>query len=502
MNLKRILDTFIYFITLPLVVISYIFCPLTNDARIYLGVEHIAATYYPQFPQNVDLAWEIKPIANRMINYILYEIVNSVTPFINLNHFWFEFGIKLVAAIITLAVCWYFARQFKDVPYILPLTICAFFTPLNFSILQAEYWAVLFTMLAIALMLTDKPRNDALAGFMMVVVFLFKGITGLLIVPVLCAVWFFRNDTFKDKLRYFLPGYAAGFILFYLTTLTWWPRQIPDMIMAAKMAHVGFWSLETLIENMIYNLLVVYLYIPIICVGVVAGLIIYWYIIGTRRWIDILIFLALWASCLAIIFIQSEFFMYHYIVLLVPSMISIIMLADRARNVSLLAVLSMFFVFLVMSSYWGAGMQYERSFWGNKEGDAKGAFEKLPDLWNQHSILYLDPGDAPFYFFANSSCRYVCPLIVQRNIDMWNTTGFPQYWEEYNCIMAYQGEYIVMDNGGWFGWVNKSMFNVVGLQREYTNVTEDRVHIWGVINANYTKVYTMSWDIYKKKEGL
>jgi hypothetical protein len=154
-----------------------------------------------------------------------------------------------------------------------------------------------------------------------------------------------------------------------------------------------------------------------------------------------------------------------------------------------------------MSSYWSIGMNYERTFWGDNERYATAAFEKLPDLRNQHSILYLDPGSAPFYFFANSSCRYIAPLVVQRNIVKWNVTNLPEYWEEYNCIMAYQGEYIITDNGGWFGVPNQTTRFQIGTQEEITSVTEDRVHIWDMIHRNYTKVYTMAWDIYKRKEG-
>lgn len=503
MDLKHILNTFIYYITLPVVVISYIFCPLTNDARIYLGVEHIAATYYSPFPQSVDLAWEVKPIANRMMNYILYQIVNSVIPFINTNHFWFELGIKFVAAIITLIVCWYFTRQFKDIPYIFPLTVCAFFTPLNFSILQAEYWGVVFAMLAIALLLTDKPHNRFIAGIVMVVVFLFKGITGALIVPVLCAVWIFKQDKIIEKLKVFFPGYFVGFILFYLATLTWWPNQIPDMIISARIAHVGFWDFETLLVNAVYMFLVSYVYIPIILVGVVAGIAIYYRTIESHITKDILIFSALWSSCFAIIFIQQEFFMYHYIVLLIPSMISIIMLVDRVKSAPLLAVLSMFFIFLFMSSYWGAGMAYEKAFWGNKQGYAIEAFETIPDLKDQHTVLYLDPGDAPFYFFANSSCRYVAPLVVQRNIDKWDLTMYPQYWEEYNCIMNYDGNYIITDNNGWFGIQSLERPNISRSTMIWltmgTATTWDRQNIWNKINMEYDKVFTKGWDIYRKK---
>ena len=71
-----------WFLAVAGIIVSYCFCiiPLTNDARIYLGVEHIAANYYP-FPQGIDLAWEIKPIFNRVINFVLYKIATLFVPF-------------------------------------------------------------------------------------------------------------------------------------------------------------------------------------------------------------------------------------------------------------------------------------------------------------------------------------------------------------------------------------------------------------------------------------
>jgi len=100
-------------------------------------------------------------------------------------------------------------------------------------------------------------------------------------------------------------------------------------------------------------------------------------------------------------------------------------------------------------------------------------------------LLYLDPGDAVYYFHSNSSCHYITPMPVERNKPGWDLTYLPQYKETYSCIVEYQGKYIISDIK------NKSQYFGAGILNNKT--------IMDMIERNYTKVESQSWDIYQKK---
>jgi hypothetical protein len=101
-------------------------------------------------------------------------------------------------------------------------------------------------------------------------------------------------------------------------------------------------------------------------------------------------------------------------------------------------------------------------------------------------ILYLEPGDAPYFLHVNSSCRFIAPLVLVRYRDDWNTTNLPQYWTEYNCIADYQGKYIIMELGNnpaldWFG-ENQTV----------------RQPLLNIIRKNYSVVYDYEWRLLER----
>ena len=77
---------------------SYLISPLNDDTRIYQGVASLT-DYFGSFPANINNAWEIKPIANRGINYILYKISTLFTTVTTPEY---EIVIKLLSLIIVL----------------------------------------------------------------------------------------------------------------------------------------------------------------------------------------------------------------------------------------------------------------------------------------------------------------------------------------------------------------------------------------------------------------
>jgi len=467
---SKYLEAIITTIFLLPVSISFILNPLTNDSRIYQGLAKIT-DYFGSFPTNVDLTYEVKPIANRMMNYILYKISSVFTIF---GTYEYELVLKFLCLLLVFGICYYFSTKFEN-KYIFLLTSMAFLTPLNFIALQAEWFASLFAFLTLSLFLTDKPSNYYLAGAIITIIFLFKGITILLVVPIVCALYLMKKNI-KEQLKY---G-ALGSIVFLWFVLIWnaFGHVISDMLLSAKIARLGYLDIFTMVANLIYNFITVYIYIPIILCGVGAAFLLFYNMMKERMVDRVCALVLMWISTFAIVFFQSEFFIYHYIVLIVPTIITIILSSNKVIRLSLVVV---FILFSIFTAYWGVGMQVENKFWGEQNPIAARILENFTDLKDQNSILYLDSGSAPYYFQSNSSCRYVQSLPFQRNSKDWNLTGLKEYQENYKCIMDYDGKYIIMDASNWF-----------------VKDTQDMNTVWNKINNSYENVWNEGWQIYRR----
>jgi hypothetical protein len=447
--------------------------PLNDDTRIYQGVASLT-DYFGSFPANINNAWEIKPIANRGINYILYKISTLFTTITTPEY---EFVIKLLSLIIVIIICYYFASKFKH-QYLFLLTTVCFIGSLNFVSLQAEWWASLFSLISIALFMTDKPSNHYLSGLVITIMFLFKGITILLILPMICAIYLFKPDWF-NRLKLGL----VGSVLSLLFILTWniFDKVVPDMLLSSQIAHVGYFSVDKLASFFLANSIFTLFHIPIIICGLVASVYLFNKYMYNRDLFKVVILILMWITSISIVLIQSEFFIYHYFVLVIPSIISIILICDLLKSNSIIKVslIVAMILFLLMTSYWSIGATTENQFWQRQDQIAIDVITNFTDITNQTSILYLDPGNAPYYFRSNSSCRYISPLPFQRNSEEWDISYTDAYKEEYNCIMNYDGKYIITASRDW----------IIQNTTDGYNVSEK-------FKTEYKQVWDKGWNIY------
>ena len=143
-------------------------------------------------------------------------------------------------------------------------------------------------------------------------------------------------------------------------------------------------------------------------------------------------------------------------------------------------------IYLCFFSAWGILSTPDNIYYQNRVADAHNTIA-LYHIDKQPSVLYLDYGDAPYWLHANSSCRYVAPLMIARSRDDHNLSYLKEYQEEYQCIMQYQGQYIIMETddpiADWFGE------NQTG-----------RATIMQKIHNNYTLAYDCpSWRVMERK---
>jgi hypothetical protein len=486
---------------------------MTNDTRIFLGVEAIADRFYP-FPYGWDTAYEVKPIGNRIWNWAFYKFANFFVPMAS-NHY-MEFGwfVKGLALVVLILCCWYISKRIIF-PYAFPILFLAFACEANFGLLMSEWWGALFALVGVAMIMDAKPSykpplgyldkgsywKDALrenglpflAGALFIFIGLLKGITILFIIPCICAIYLLG---YKIKWVPAITGFLSGGFAFLACCFTIWPYALSDILLSRLVAHVGQYDPITLIywfwiTQARTNLpMVMWVYIPAEFIGTIAGIWVTMHYYSKGNYKNLLLFSVMWVSTLAMVFIQSEFIVYHYCVLLVPSVISIAILLKSIKpkwQMALVIITAIFAGYIVINSAIGSYSIYEYTFWHQKEMDADNINAQF-DLVNQTSLLYLDPGDAPFYFSANSSCRYIASMPVERSTREWNITYTDAFKEDYACILAYHGDYIVADISshqdiGYFG-----------------QGIADRKPIMDMIANNYTKVADKSWAVYERKK--
>lgn len=472
--IKKYMEHIITLIVLFPVSLSFVLNPLTNDARIYQGVARLT-DYFGTFPSNINNAWEIKPIANRGLNYIFYKLASIYTTF---GSYEYEILIKIFSLILVLSICYYFSTKFNN-KYLFLLMGVSFLSPLNFTLLQAEWWASLLAFLSITLFISDKHRNHYLSGAIVTIIFLFKGITLLLILPIIGTIYLLKKD-WLVRLEYGLGG-SINAVLFILSA-SFFKDVIPDLLLSAQIAHVGMIDIQSLLSYFLANTIVTLFHIPVIICGLVALSSLFIYYMSKREINKVVVIILMWLTTISIVVIQSEFFIYHYMVLIVPSIITIILIDTlKYENIIKISVLIMMVLFLLVTSHWSMGMQVENKFWEEKNSESVNILNNFSDIKYQDSILYLDPGDAPYYFQSNSSCRYICPLPFQRNSDTWDMSNTSAYKETYNCIMNYTGKYIITDAGNW------SVRN-----------TSDNKKVQNKLTTQYKKVYNKGWNIYER----
>lgn len=485
-HIKNLFDVILYFIILPFSAVSFVVTPLTNDSRIFLAAASIADAYYP-LPYGFDAAYEVKPVMNRILNWVLYKVANAFVPFE--DNFYSQFGIvvKITALVILVLCCWYISRKIVF-PYGFPFLFLAFVCQANFGILMSEWFSVLFSLVAISLCMDGSRSHTFLAGVLMVCVGLLKSITSLMLIPVICAVWLIRK---KIDLPAMISGCVVASLAFLVMCLTFWPYSIGDMLMSRLIAHVGMYDLTTVFswfwitQSGLGFPVAMLTYSPIIIVGAVAAGIVSIKFIARSDWKSLALFFLMWLVPTAIVLTQSEFIVYHYLVLMLPSIVSVAMLTKPELFIPV-AMAGIFIGFLLINCMFGSFTVYEYTFWNQKEMNADSLNSQF-DLIGQSSILYLDPGDAPYYFHANSSCHYITPMPVERSTPKWDLSYLPQYKETYSCIMDYEGKYIVSD------LKDKRQYFGEGILKNES--------IMQKISSEYDEVGSESWTIYKRKES-
>lgn len=484
MNFKQIFNWVLYLGVLPITLCSFILFKLNNDVHIYMGVEYIADKFYP-FPYGFDLAWEIKPIGNRILNWILYKFATSFVEFD--NHVAYAIIVKALVVVIAIIVAWYFTSKIK-VEYSFPLVLIALFAIGTISEMQPEWWSAVIALLIIALLHNEDKYSHFVVGLLFVAIGLLKGITGLLFIPILCAAYLLTTDASKWHLQSICAGFGVASVSFFILNATIWNHMLSDMLMSSAIAHVGFFPWLFVIMKGVSAMVTSIMQMPVILAGVFFIIVYIDSQLRIKNVTNTMVFCLMWISPFALVVIQSELMIYHFYMFTVPAIVTIILVSKtNVKNVIPYVILVSFVIYFFFFSMFGFFAISDNSVDRSQTNESAFLISKY-HLDEQPSVLYMEFGLAPYFFMVNSSCRYVAPLVLVRNTNYWNISYLKQYQEEYECVKTYQGKYIIMHHDDPIeDWVGENQ--------------SSRAPLIEIIRNNYTVVSNGNWRLWQKKDG-
>ena len=434
-------------ITLPAVIYSYLKVIFFNDLYILLG-SAVSADGFGFFPSNIDIAWETRPIGNRLLFYVLYKIGS---PWYG-DDFAFRMAVKVAVAVCILIICWYFALQvnkYISTPNkyaVFLLTALSLFTLHLIILLTTEFFAVLFALLTIALLLDTKKYTPYLAGCLMFFIITLKFVT-VVFIPMAIIAWILlSNDINKPKIYRSVVGFICYCVAFIVMCGVWFKNFIPDLFLALMLhGRVSSVSLTTNLYQSFISGIDIWVVIPVLSVGGITGVLVLYDYLTTNKKTFGLLFISMWLCTGISLVIQAEWVTYHYTGLVLPSIISVILFTatnykKHTTVVSTCILIALLVIFGFTCSIW---TNTNGNYWDYKIKDTELMQTKF-NITNQTAMLYLDVGISNYFIGVQNACRETYPLIIQRGygLGLSNTTAYINAKE---CIMNYNGDYLIYD---------------------------------------------------------
>lgn len=484
LNTLKQIPEHIYFlllivITLPAVIWSYVLIVFNDDIHIFFGVAKIV-DYFGSFPANVDAAWETRPIGNRLIFYGLYKLFE---PFSS-SELLFQVTTKLTVALFALSVCAFFAytihkrssRRYEGY-FVFLITALSLFTVHTMCIMQTEFFAVILSLLAIAMMMYDNHYVNLLSGVVLVYIFLLKGITIVMIPVIFAAMWLLTPEEERWRFYSAAVGSIIAAVLIIPVLVVGLKYFVYDFINMFPVQQANETNFVSQTVSIIAHSLGVIWFIPIIAIGVITGIFVFYDYLKNKDYAYALVFLGMWLPLIVVEYVQVGFWVYHYLGFIIPAIVSIYLFVKKFYDSNpvpfgTIITLAIIFIFVVSCSIWSTNYN---GMWDQLNNDSL-AINKQYHLDTQPSVLYLDQGNSVYFLKAPSYCRYIAPLSIQLSDETRNLTGTRSYKETMNCIMNYSGEFVVM-NRAWFG-------NHESIDKK--------------LASEYTIVSNKSWLIYQR----
>lgn len=304
----------------------YIVTPLGWDIRVMMSSAYLADNYFGGGINGIYHSWELKPIGNRLIIYIIYKLAILFSSF--RDKIRFEMNVKLIWLIVItyfISLTWLltrklFTRIFKPISsniYLLILLVPFIFSAYNIT-LQAEETALLLSLFSFGLILSKNKVLIIIAGFFSTIIFWIKGISIFFLLQTLYILYLYRNN-FRNEINI----YVKSLIIFLLLTLSLIYFLFPLELVGLYNSYLfqsqdNFRFLTALllsIKNYFYVLPDNIIYIP--AIGILVLLIANY--LQQKKYKSLLNLLIMWLLGFIPVLIQNLYFNYHYLFLVIPA---------------------------------------------------------------------------------------------------------------------------------------------------------------------------------------
>lgn len=496
---------------------SFVTIPFSGDVQVFMAAANQVKYQDGNIFMSIFQAWELKGIANRALMWLLYFLSDTLVGYD--NKILFECAVKIIYAIITIiilaisAYIWPVKDKQKRIYvfFVMYFTVFATYTAVQ---LQAEMTCVILSLFCTACILHGDNKSLVIGGITASFLMFFKSIFILLFAVILVGTIVCDDDFYNKKKNYLLTTgtMVVSEIIWVCLIKIIYPQEFKDMGASAEFQSTLFSrgssvSLETIFNNFTNYFTQSAVSIPFLLIGVISAiyLILQW--MREKDHVRIASMIIMWLLPIDLIVVSNMYFQYHYYLLMLPGMISIITLLKNIKiennvfvgsgifallitmacwylkdglnqigiinystvllviihiiilafifaTVSDLAQLQGIFYFLLMTIclfFWlnyssAVAPKYRNLVWLHKN-----SFEICEDIFPEdfggEPVLFLDAGNASFYKDAPSYSRYFYNLPMQR----WQAGDSWEVQEsEYKKLMEYNGKYIIMHNG-WFG---------------------------------------------------
>lgn len=459
----------------------YFVTPITADVYVFLGSARLADIQYGGGIWGAMQSWELKPFANRIFIYGLYRGALLLGDFSNKEIF--ALNLKIVYFLFVLVIGLAGNRLFKqylkqepDLPsppaWQSYLMISGMMLVTSYKcIMQSEFNALLFSVLALMLIITEKWYWLFLGGLVLSAVPFFKGVSAIFSIQVLLIGGGVYSLSRKNT-----ASLTVLFVLLVLMIMAllkgFYHQELVDILDATAFQSTFKVPADAWIRSLFLagaqGLFVGSLHHPFLLLSILGlvGL-----ALGRSRPHGILPIALAWLTGYFAVGIQNRYIGYHYVMLYLPMLYSLLFMYVWWRKakyaglsaqylVALMLVVLPFGLFLVNTSPLQTAVprdawlvEWSTSYLATKERENKlrefSRALKIRNDKNDSKALYLDDGTRLWLVDMKSASRYYYPLPVQRalaNHDLMKRKCFEEVAE---AINGYDGEYILW-NEDWF----------------------------------------------------
>ena len=516
----------IVFILALVSVVSFVLAPMGSDIRVFFGAANQTSYARGNFITAPIRQWELKGIANRSFYYWMYLLVK---PFAGFGTFAFEKGAKLLYVALACLAGYVCSRNFYNKEETIPRTVMTLgmvwavtATDVR-SHMQAEMSVVVLLTVAFALAcnaVKDLEKINKIklvvAGILVGLSFFFKSPLILMSLTVACGVLLFTRleagkTTFSAMGLVVIAAavtLGVGLALIYAIN----PTEFKDIRYASLYESSllnSEWNWQWVKLRWLDDPLLPLLKMPALLVGAVLGL--YGTIteIRTKHWGRLCLRIIMWAMPFAFMILSNVYYEYHFVTLLLPSLMEMIIHWEMLREVMVsrvatigvyvhmgLLIVLVFVAFAkpdffynevcgtvyylgvvicailtivdaIKNHSWGAGLAimvgstafilYQSCLNGDFYKDyhvnsAMYAMDSADELIEDNSaVLFLDDGAGAYHINNRSYLRYFFPLPLVRIDAESENANLDVYKDMKAEILAFDGRYVCVYEDWFFG---------------------------------------------------